>query len=303
MSAAKQGAVSKAVIPAAGLGTRFLPATKSQPKELLPIVDKPSIQYVVEEAVAAGITDVLVVIGPEKQAIQDHFSSDAELERHLEEQGKLDLLAEVRAVSNLADLHYVSQLEPLGLGHAVSMAREHVGDEPFAVMLADDLMIDDAVLLSRMLATQAEHGGAVLALMESTPEEISAYGCAAVEEIESTKSGMAGVMRVRGVVEKPKPADAPSNLAVIGRYVLPPEVFDALDRTTPGMGGEIQLTDAIGLLIDECPVHGVTFSEGRYDAGDKLDFLRANVELALDRDDLGPGLAEVLKSIVARRGL
>jgi len=303
MSAAKQGAVSKAVIPAAGLGTRFLPATKSQPKELLPIVDKPSIQYVVEEAVAAGITDVLVVIGPEKQAIQDHFSSDAELERHLEEQGKLDLLAEVRAVSNLADLHYVSQLEPLGLGHAVSMTREHVGDEPFAVMLADDLMIDDAVLLSRMLATQAEHGGAVLALMESTPEEISAYGCAAVEEIESTKSGMAGVMRVRGVVEKPKPADAPSNLAVIGRYVLPPEVFDALDRTTPGMGGEIQLTDAIGLLIDECPVHGVTFSEGRYDAGDKLDFLRANVELALDRDDLGPGLAEVLKSIVARRGL
>jgi len=303
MSAAKQGAVSKAVIPAAGLGTRFLPATKSQPKELLPIVDKPSIQYVVEEAVAAGITDVLVVIGPEKQAIQDHFSSDAELERHLEEQGKLDLLAEVRAVSNLADLHYVSQLEPLGLGHAVSMAREHVGDEPFAVMLADDLMIDDAVLLSRMLATQAEHGGAVLALMESTPEEISAYGCAAVEEIESTKSGMAGVMRVRGVVEKPKPADAPSNLAVIGRYVLPPEVFDALDRTTPGVGGEIQLTDAIGLLIDECPVHGVTFSEGRYDAGDKLDFLRANVELALDRDDLGPGLAEVLKSIVARRGL
>ena len=289
--------VSKAVIPAAGLGTRFLPATKSQPKEMLPIVDKPSIQYVVEEAVAAGLTDVLVITGRGKHAIEDHFDRSFELESHLEDQKKLELLEQVRAVSDLAEVHYVRQHEPLGLGHAVSVAREHIDGEPFAVLLADDIMVDDAQLLSRMLATHAEHGGAVLALLEVPPDQISLYGCATVEPVSD------GIMRVHGVVEKPRPEEAASNLAVMGRYVLPPEIFDAIERTPPGVGGEIQLTDAIGVLIEEGPVHGVTFSEGRYDAGDKLDFLRANIELALDRPDLGPGLAEILKSIVARRGL
>jgi UTP--glucose-1-phosphate uridylyltransferase len=291
---AKPG-VTKAVIPAAGRGTRFLPATKSQPKEMLPIVDKPAIQYVVEEAAAAGLTDVLVITSRGKQAIEDHFDRDVELEVHLEQHKKLDLLEEIRGVHELADIHYVRQHEPLGLGHAVSMAREHVDDEAFAVMLADDIMVDHARLLCRMLAAHEEFGGGVLALMEVPPEQISAYGCATVDPVRE------GLMRVHGVVEKPAAEHAMSNLAVIGRYVLPTEIFDAIDRTEPGVGGEIQLTDAIDLLLGEEPVHGVVFSEGRYDAGDKLDFLRANIELALDRPDLGPGLAAILADIARRR--
>ncbi|MEX0665823.1 MAG: UTP--glucose-1-phosphate uridylyltransferase GalU [Acidimicrobiia bacterium] len=289
--------VTKAVIPAAGLGTRFLPATKSQPKEMLPIVDKPSIQYVVEEAVDAGLTDVLVITGRGKHAIEDHFDRNFELEFYLEQHKKLDLLEEIRAVHALADLHYIRQRDPLGLGHAVSVAREHIDDQGFGVLLGDDIMVDDAQLLRRMLETYEEFGGAVLALMEVPPEQISAYGCATVDPVRE------GLMRVRGVVEKPAPDAAPSNLAIIGRYVLPPEIFDAIDRTEPGVSGEIQLTDAIGVLMRDEPVHGVVFSEGRYDVGDKLDFLRANIELALDRPDLGPGLAEILSDIARRRPL
>ena len=291
-----QPIVTKAVIPAAGLGTRFLPATKSQPKEMLPIVDKPSIQYVVEEAVRAGLTDVLVITGRGKRAIEDHFDRNFELEFYLEEQKKLDLLEEVRAVNDLADLHYIRQRDPLGLGHAVSVAYEHVDDQAFAVMLGDDIMVDDARLLRRMLAAHEQHGGAVLALMEMPPEQISAYGCATAEPVGD------GLMRVHAIVEKPQPDAAPSNLAVIGRYVLPPEIFDALDRTPPGVGGELQLTDAIGVLLDATPVHGVVFSEGRYDVGNKLDFLQANIELALERPDLEPGLIEYLRDVVRRRG-
>ena len=287
--------VSKAVIPAAGLGTRFLPATKSQPKEMLPIVDKPSIQYVVEEAVAAGLTDVLVITGRGKRAIEDHFDRNFELEFYLEEQKKMDLLEEVRAVNDLADLHYIRQRDPLGLGHAVSVAREHVDDQAFAVLLGDDIMVDDARLLRQMLAAHEQHGGAVLALMEMPPEQISAYGCATADPVED------GLMRVHAIVEKPRADAAPSNLAVIGRYVLPPGIFDALDRTPPGVGGELQLTDAIGVLLDEAPVHGVVFSQGRYDVGNKLDFLRANIELALERPELGPALAEYLRDVVQRR--
>jgi UTP--glucose-1-phosphate uridylyltransferase len=287
--------VTKAVIPAAGLGTRFLPATKSQPKEMLPIVDKPSIQYVVEEAVGAGLTDVLVITGRGKHAIEDHFDRNFELEFYLEQQKKLDLLEEIRAVHELADLHYIRQRDPLGLGHAVSVAREHIDDQGFAVLLGDDIMVDDSQLLRRMLATYEEYGGAVLALMEVSPEQISAYGCASVDPVRD------GLMRVHGVVEKPRPEAAPSNLAMIGRYVLPPDIFDAIDRTEPGVSGEIQLTDAIGVMMHDEPVHGVVFSEGRYDVGDKLDFLRANIELALDRQDLGPGLAEILSDIARRR--
>jgi UTP--glucose-1-phosphate uridylyltransferase len=286
--------VHKAVIPAAGIGTRFLPATKSQPKEMLPIVDKPSIQYVVEEAARAGLRDVLVITGRGKRAIEDHFDRNFELEFYLEQVGKDELLREVQATNNLADLHYIRQRDPLGLGHAVSVARDHTGAESFAVLLGDDIMVDDARLLRRMLEVHAAEGGAVLALMEVAPRDISAYGCAEVEVVAE------GLARVHGVVEKPDPADAKSNLAVIGRYVFSPEIYDALDRTEPGVGGELQLTDAVGVLLEDAPVHGVVFSQGRYDIGQKLDFLRANLELALQRPDLGPGLADILATIVER---
>jgi UTP--glucose-1-phosphate uridylyltransferase len=289
--------VTKAVIPAAGLGTRFLPATKSQPKEMLPIVDKPSIQYVVEEAVRAGLSDVLVITGRGKRAIEDHFDRNFELEFYLEQDGKGELLREVQATNEIADLHYIRQRDPLGLGHAVSVARQHIGGEPFAVLLGDDMMVDDAQLLRTMLAVRAAEGGSVLALMEVRNDEISSYGCAEVDPVRER------LVRVRSLVEKPAAADAPSNLAVIGRYVFAPEIFDALDHIEPDAGGELQLTDAIAALLDRQPVHGVVFSEGRYDIGRKIDFLRANIELALDRDDLGPELAAFLGGLARRRDL
>jgi UTP--glucose-1-phosphate uridylyltransferase len=290
--------VTKAVIPAAGLGTRFLPATKSQPKEMLPVVDKPSIQYVVEEAVQAGLTDILVITGRGKRAIEDHFDRNFELEHYLLESGKLDLLAEVQAVNDLADIHYIRQRDPLGLGHAVSVAREHVGDDPFVVILGDDIMVDGGALLRSMLEVHEREGASVLALLEVAPHEISAYGCA-----ESDDAGEASeaIKRVRGVVEKPQPEAAKSNLAVIGRYVFTPGIFDALDRITPGVGGELQLTDAIALLLESEPVFGRVFTRGRYDVGRKIDFLRANIELALAREDLGPELAVYLRALVAER--
>jgi UTP--glucose-1-phosphate uridylyltransferase len=290
--------VTKAVIPAAGLGTRFLPVTKSQPKEMLPVVDKPAIQYVVEEARLAGIDDVLLITGRGKGSIEDHFDRNVELERLLERQGKHELLAELKATTEVGRIHSVRQHEALGLGHAVSMAREHVGEQPFAVMLGDDIMVDDAALLRRMLDVHARYGGTVLALLRVPPEQISAYGSVAVEAVEDD------VMHVLDIVEKPAPADAPSDLAVIGRYVLPPAIFPAIDATPPGVGGEIQITDAIGRLVAEQPahgpVHGVVFTEGRYDIGQKLDFLRANLELAMQRDDLAPGLLTIIEDIAAR---
>src|SRR5262245_1983505 len=286
--------VTKAVIPAAGLGTRFLPVTKSQPKEMLPIVDKPAIQYVVEEAVAAGLVDILVVTGRGKRAIEDHFDRNFELEHYLEDSGKLDLLAEVRMVNDLADIHYIRQRDPLGLGHAVSVAREHVGDEPFVVILGDDIMVDGGELLRSMIDLYEQEHGSVLALLEVRPEEIAAYGCAGCDMGD-------GFARIRGVVEKPRPEDARSNLAVVGRYVFTPGIFGALDSITPGVGGELQLTDAIALLLDTEPVFGRVFTRGRYDVGRKVDFLRANIELALDREDLGPELAHYLRQLVAER--
>jgi UTP--glucose-1-phosphate uridylyltransferase len=287
--------VTKAVIPAAGMGTRFLPATKSQPKEMLPVVDKPSIQYVVEEAVAAGLTDILIITGRGKRAIEDHFDRNFELEHYLEESKKFDLLAEVQEVNELADIHYIRQRDPLGLGHAVSVAREHVGDEPFVVILGDDIMVDDGELLRSMIDVYEREQASVLALLEVEPSEISSYGCAECDVVDDT------LRRVRGVVEKPRPEDARSNLAVIGRYVFSPGIFDALGRITPGVGGELQLTDAISLLLDTEPVFGRVFAHGRYDIGRKLDFLRANIELALDRDDLGPELATYLRALVRDR--
>lgn len=289
--------VTKAVIPAAGLGTRFLPATKSQPKEMLPVVDRPAIQYVVGEAVAAGLTDVLVITGRGKRAIEDHFDRNFELEHTLEEQGKHDVVEELRATTELGHIHYIRQGEPRGLGHAISVASEHVGDHAFAVLLGDDIMVDDSHLLRRMLDVHEREEASVLALMEVPREQISSYGCVEAEPIGD------GLLRIRGIVEKPRPEDAPSNLAVIGRYVLTPEIFEDIERTLPGVNGEIQITDAIGLLLEHQPVFGVSFSEGRYDIGQKLDFLRANVEIALDRPDLGPELAEILVGIMRRRGL
>jgi UTP--glucose-1-phosphate uridylyltransferase len=287
--------VRKAVIPAAGLGTRFLPATKSQPKEMVPVIDKPTIQYVVEEAVGAGITDILVITGRGKRAIEDHFDRNFELEFYLEEGKKHEELEQVQAISEMADIHYIRQRDPLGLGHAVSVARQHVGSEPFAVLLGDDIMVDDARLLRSMLDVYERYGRSVVAVLEVPRDDIRNYGCVTPEVMEEN------LVRVRSIVEKPKPEDAPSNLAVIGRYVFTPEIFDALDRITPGAGGELQLTDAISLLLETQTVFGYTFETGRYDIGKKIDFLRATVELALDRPDLGDEFKAFLAELVQRR--
>jgi UTP--glucose-1-phosphate uridylyltransferase len=289
--------VTKAVIPAAGLGTRFLPVTKSQPKEMLPVVDKPSIQYVVEEAVQAGLTDILIITGRGKHAIEDHFDRNFELEHYLEQSNKLNMLADVQVVNDLADIHYIRQRDPLGLGHAVSVAREHVGDEPFAVLLGDDIMVDDATLLRSMLDVHTREGASVLALLEVTPDEIASLGCAEADIVGDSLG------RVRSIVEKPKPEEAPSNLAVIGRYVFTPAIFDALARIRPGVGGELQLTDAIALLLGAEPVYGRIFSQGRYDIGKKMGFLQANIELGLEHPDLGQELSDYLRELVRKRGL
>ena len=287
--------VRKAVIPAAGLGTRFLPATKSQPKEMVPVIDKPTIQYVVEEAVGAGITDILVITGRGKRAIEDHFDRNFELEYYLEQGKKNEELEQVQAISEMADIHYIRQRDPLGLGHAVSVARQHVGSEPFAVLLGDDIMVDDSKLLKSMLNCYERYGRSVVAVLEVAREEIKNYGCVSPESMEED------LVRIRSIVEKPKPEEAPSNLAVIGRYVFTPEIFEALDRITPGAGGELQLTDAISLLLQTQTVFGYSFESGRYDIGKKIDFLRATVELALDRPDLGDEFRAFLADLVQRR--
>ncbi|MCD9878399.1 UTP--glucose-1-phosphate uridylyltransferase GalU [Streptomyces guryensis] len=287
-------AVTKAVVPAAGLGTRFLPATKATPKEMLPVVDKPAIQYVVEEAAAAGLDDVLMVTGRHKRAIEDHFDNAFELEQALAAKGDAVRLDAVRDPARLANIHHIRQGEPLGLGHAVLCARRHVGDQPFAVLLGDDLIDPRETLLSRMLDVRDQHAGSVIALMEVPPEQIHLYGCAAVEA-----TGEDGLVRVTGLVEKPSRQDAPSSYAVIGRYVLDPAVFDTLERTPPGRGGEIQLTDTLQELAAGGTVHGVVFDGLRYDTGDKADYLRTVVRLACDRDDLGPEFTAWLKEFVA----
>jgi UTP--glucose-1-phosphate uridylyltransferase len=289
-------AVRKAVIPAAGLGTRFLPVTKSLPKEMLPIVDKPSIQYVVEEAVRAGIEDVLLITSRGKASLADHFDRAPELEEHLAATGRHRELEGIQAIADMARVHYVRQLEPKGLGHAVGVARDHVGDEPFAVLLGDDIMHERSGVLKGMLDAFERRGGSVVALKTVEPAEISSYGAARVEPVEP------GLVRMREVVEKPQPEEAPSDLALMGRYVFTPEIFDAIDRVKPGKGGELQLTDAIGLLLDEQAVYGYVFSWGRYDAGNKVDYLRANLEYALERPELAPGVRRLLADLAARQG-
>lgn len=286
--------ITKAVIPAAGLGTRFLPATKAMPKEMLPVVDKPAIQYVVEEAVKAGLTDVLMITGRNKTALENHFDRVWELELTLEQKGDYQKLQKVEYSNDLADVHYVRQGDPRGLGHAILRARMHVGNEPFAVLLGDDLIDERDVLLSRMLEEQSQRNATIIALLEVDPASAHLYGVATVEPTD-----VEDVVRITDLVEKPAPGSAPSNLAIIGRYVLQPEVFDVLERTDPGKGGEIQLTDALLELAHKDiagGVYGVVFRGRRYDTGDRLDYIKAIVQLAVDRDDLGPELRPWLKS-------
>ncbi len=285
----------KAVIPAAGLGTRFLPATKAMPKEMLPVVDKPAIQYVVEEAVAAGIDDILIILGRNKNNISNHFDSVPELESNLTNKGDLEKLHRVQASTELADIHFVRQGEPKGLGHAVLRAQHHVGESTFAVLLGDDLIDERDELLTTMLAENEKSGLTVIALMEVDADQIHLYGAAAVEPTDNPD-----VVRVTGLVEKPSKADAPSNYAIIGRYVLTPRVFEVLEHTAPGKGGEIQLTDALQELAVTDGVLGVVFRGRRYDTGDRVDYIKAIVQLAADREDLGPALRPWLKEFAAQ---
>lgn len=290
--------VRKAVFPAAGMGTRFLPATKAMPKEMLPVVDAPAIQYVVEEAVQAGLSDLLMITGRNKRSLEDHFDRMPFLETQLQEKGDTAKLAAVQHATGLGDIHYIRQGDPRGLGHAVLQASQHVGDEPFAVLLGDDLIDARESLLADMIAVQERVGGSVIALMEVPREQISAYGCADVSPVEGEN-----YVKVNTMVEKPTVDQAPSNLAVIGRYVLHPAVFSVLERTEPGRGNEIQLTDAL-LELAKMPaeegggVTAVVFSGRRYDTGDKLSYLKAIVQLACERKDLGPALTQWLGEYV-----
>jgi UTP--glucose-1-phosphate uridylyltransferase len=289
--------VRKAVIPAAGLGTRFLPATKAQPKEMLPVVDKPAIQYVVEEAVRAGTDDILIITGRGKRTLEDHFDRSAELEQYLESAGKHEDLKQVRAISEMAAIHYIRQAKAAGLGDAVAHAEHHVAGEPFAVLLGDDIVAEADPLLERMIGVYERYGRSVIAVQEVRREDIHLYGAIAPEWVEDD------LARVVDIVEKPPPERAPSNLAAIGRYVLTPEIFGAIRETAPDARGEIQLTDALAALAREQAVYAYRFEGTRYDIGKKLDYLRATVELAAGRDDLGPGFRAFLADLVQRKKL
>ena len=288
--------VRKAVFPAAGLGTRFLPATKAQPKEMLPIVDKPIIQYGVEEAIHSGIQNIIIVTGRGKTAIEDHFDVSFELEYLLETRGKKELLSIVRSISDMISVSYIRQKEALGLGHAVLRAMELVGEEPFSVVLADDVIEAETPCLRQLLDVYQFFAAPVLAVMEVPPENISAYGAIDAEPVMHNGRNDR-VYRIRDLVEKPKQQDAPSNLAIIGRYVLTPEIFGSLQAIDPGSGGEIQLTDALRHLLRSRPIYAYRFDGTRYDAGDKLGFLKATVEYALRRHDLGGPFREYLKGL------
>jgi len=292
--------VKKAVLPAAGLGTRFLPATKAIPKEMLPVADKPLIQYAAEEAVASGIDTLVIVTGRGKAVIEDHFDFNPELEGALAGKGKKDLEKLVREIANMARVCYTRQKQPLGLGHAVLMAREMIGEEPFAVMLPDDMIRSEVPCLEQLLRVYRATGGAVVAAKEVPPAMVSAYGIFAAEPVKD-RQWKGRLFRVRDVVEKPKPAQAPSRLAVIGRYVLLPEIFDFLEKTRTGAAGEIQLTDGMRELAHRRPMYAYLFEGTRYDAGDKLGFLQATVEMALKNPQLGPSFREYLRALPIRR--
>jgi len=281
--------VRKAILPAAGLGTRFLPATKASPKEMLPLVDKPLIQYAVEEAVASGIEDIIIITGRGKRAIEDHFDRSVELEENLKGNGKAQLLSQIRHISNLANFCYIRQSEALGLGHAVLCAQHLIGDEPFAVLLSDEIIDAPVPGLAQLIHTYKKRRGAVLGVQEVPRQEVNRYGIISSDRIA------AGLYKVSDMVEKPAPANAPSNLAVIGRYVLPPEIFPILRKTRPGKGGEIQLTDALKTLAQTSPMYAVEIQGNRYDAGDKLGFLIATIEFALKNPSLGAEFADYLR--------
>ncbi len=283
--------IKKAVIPAAGLGVRFLPATKAQPKEMLPIVDKPAIQYIVEEVIESGIDEILIITGRNKQSIEDHFDKSLELEVRLKETGKTPLLEMVQSISRLAHVCFVRQKEPLGLGHAVHCARRFVGDEPFAVLLGDDIVVSEKPCLKQMIDMYNEVQSSVIAVMEVPEKDVAKYG------ILDSVIERPGLYRVRDLVEKPAPEKAPSRLAIMGRYIIEPRIFSILAEASPGAGGEIQLTDALRTLCAEQPVFGMTFQGKRYDVGDKLGYLQATVEFALTRPDLQEGFRRYLKSI------
>jgi UTP--glucose-1-phosphate uridylyltransferase len=283
--------IRKAVFPAAGLGTRFLPATKASPKEMLPLVDKPLIQYVVEEAVASGIESVIIVTGRGKTTIEDHFDISFELEHLLRERGKEEALRQVRAVSEMARVNYVRQREALGLGHAVLQARDFVAGEPFAVMLADDIVDAETPALRQMIEVYEKYDAPVIGTMQVEGEAISRFGVIDADEVSE------GVYRIKDMVEKPPFTEAPSDLAIIGRYILTPDIFDEIEQTRPGAGGEIQITDAMRSLLKKRPFYAVRFKGTRHDAGDKLGFLIATVEFALKRPDLGPEFKNYLRSL------
>lgn len=291
--------ISKAVIPAAGLGTRFLPATKALPKEMLPIVDKPAIQFVVEEAVTAGLKDVLFITGRNKNALENHFDRAIELEQLLDSKGDVNRLGIISETSDLANIHYVRQGDPKGLGHAIAKAKTFTGSDPFAVLLGDDLIHREDTLLQEMLHFAEKSGATVVALHEVDPSQVSMYGVADVEQ-ESEEH----ILKIKGFVEKPNQRDAPSHLAIIGRYVLQPCVYQALEKTKPGVGGEIQLTDALNIMASDpntyCPVYGMVFSGRRFDTGDRLSYLKTTVEIASERDDLGPEFVGWLKLFVQK---
>jgi UTP--glucose-1-phosphate uridylyltransferase len=292
----KNRRVRKAVLPAAGLGTRFLPATKAQPKEMLPVVDKPLIQYVVEECLASGIENIIIVTGRGKNAIEDHFDNSPELERFLESKGKTDQVEMVRSISNMLNFSYTRQKEPLGLGHAVLTARELVGDEPFAVLLGDVIIPGPRPATRQIMEVYEEIGVGTIAVEPVPTERTNLYGIIDAQPADQTRWGKR-LLRIRNLVEKPKPANAPSNLAVTGRYVLPPEIFDCLERTPPGSGGEIQLTDGLRLLAQEQGLYALEYEGQSYDAGDKLGFLKATVEIALQNNEFGEEFRAYLREL------
>lgn len=284
--------VRKAIIPAAGLGTRFLPATKSQPKEMLPIVDKPTLQYIIEEAVNSGIEEILVVTGRSKKSIEDHFDRSIELEIELEQKDKTDMLEMVKEISNMVDIHFIRQKEPKGLGHAIYCAKSFVGDEPFAVLLGDDIVDNEVPCLAQLINAYNEYNTSILGVQEVEKENTDKYGILDAKFIEDR------VYKVKDMVEKPKVEEAPSNIAILGRYIITPAIFETLENQKPGKGGEIQLTDALKTLGEHEAIYAYKFEGRRYDVGDKLGFLEATIDFALKREDLGNDFMEFLKTKV-----
>jgi UTP--glucose-1-phosphate uridylyltransferase len=286
--------VTKAIIPAAGLGTRFLPATKAQPKEMLPIVDKPTLQYIIEEAVDSGIEEILIITGRNKQSIEDHFDKSIELELELEKKGKDDLLQMVRRISDMVNIHYIRQKEPKGLGHAIYCARSFIGNEPFAVMLGDDVVDAETPCLAQMIQVYNEYKTTVLGVQEVPRSEVDKYGIIDGKAIEER------IYKVKDLVEKPSPDESPTNIAILGRYIISPQIFEILEHTVPGKGGEIQLTDALRTLVTQEAMYAYIFEGKRYDAGDKMGFLQATVEFALKREDLHEPFMKYLKELTKK---